>query len=292
MSALEPGATVEAVFDVVAARTPDIRAALRERRSVTASENPSGETQLEADVRADELLAEEIQKLDDVGAYASEEREAPVDCGDGLSVTVDPLDGSSNLVSNNLMGTVVGIYDADLPASGRDLVGAGFVLYGPITTVVTAADGTVAEYEVVDGDMDLLRETVTLPEEPTVYGFGGGVDDWEAPFAEYADEIRHELKLRYGGALVGDVAQVLRYGGVFAYPALRSRPEGKLRLQFEANPMAYVIEAAGGRSSDGAESLLDVTPTELHARTPVYLGNRELVDRLERALADGIDRDD
>jgi fructose-1,6-bisphosphatase I len=84
--------------------------------------------------------------------------------------------------------------------------------------------------------------------------------------------------------MIGDVNQVLTYGGVFAYPALQSAPEGKLRLQFECNPVGYVIECAGGRSSDGSGSVLDVDPTALHQRTPVYLGNEGLIDRLEAAL--------
>jgi fructose-1,6-bisphosphatase I len=115
-----------------------------------------------------------------------------------------------------------------------------------------------------------------------VYGFGGRVPDWTAAFTEYARDIEQALKLRYGGAMIGDVNQVLTYGGVFAYPELQSAPEGKLRLQFEGNPIGYVIESAGGRSSNGGRSLLEVEPTDLHQRTPVYVGNPELIERRER----------
>ncbi len=125
---------------------------------------------------------------------------------------------------------------------------------------------------------------MTLPDDPTVYGFGGRVPDWPEAFTAYAREVEDELKLRYGGAMIGDVNQVLTYGGVFAYPGLESRPEGKLRLQFEGNPMAYIIESAGGRSSDGETSILDVTPEDLHQRVPLHIGNAELIDRLESAL--------
>jgi fructose-1,6-bisphosphatase I len=276
--------TVATIRETIAAAAPDIRAGLPGRRETAGAENPSGERRLAADEYADELLEDRLGAIDGVGAYASEEREGVVDTGEGYAVAVDPLDGSSNLKPNNVMGTIVGVYDADLPASGRDLVAAGYVLYGPITTMAFAQEGTVTEYLIEDGEPTVLNGDVTLPDNPTVYGFGGRVPDWPADVAGYVDEIESELKLRYGGAMIGDVNQVLTYGGVFAYPALQSAPEGKLRLQFECNPVGYVIECAGGRCSDGAGSVLDVDPTGLHQRTPVYLGNEALIDRLEAAL--------
>jgi fructose-1,6-bisphosphatase I len=130
--------TVETVFDVLAETAPEIRAGLPGRRTRKEGENVTGDRQLEADVWADQLLADRLTAIDGIGAYASEEREAIQEAGDGYSVAVDPLDGSSNLKSNNPMGTIVGIYDDDLPASGRSLIAAGFVLYGPITTMVLA----------------------------------------------------------------------------------------------------------------------------------------------------------
>jgi len=273
--------TVAAIREAVAAAAPVIRAGLPGRREEGDAENPSGERRLAADEYADSLLEERLGDVDGVGAYASEERKGVADVGDGYSVAVDPLDGSSNLKPNNVMGTIVGVYDAPLPASGRDLVAAGYVLYGPITTMTFAREGTVTEYLIEDGATTVLREDVTLPDDPTVYGFGGRVPDWPPDVAAYVEAIESELKLRYGGAMIGDVNQVLTYGGVFAYPALESAPEGKLRLQFECNPVGYVVESAGGRSSDGTGSVLDVDPGGLHERTPVYLGNPDLIDRLE-----------
>lgn len=275
--------TVEAVLDVVAETAPEIRAGLPGRRTKADEENPSGESVMEADVWADERLAERISGIDGVGTYASEERQETVDAGSGLSVACDPLDGSSNLKSNNSMGTIVGVYDAPLPAEGRDLVAAAYVLYGPITTMMAAAGGTVTE-SVIEGDgtRRVVDGDVTLPDDPTVYGFGGRVPDWTDAFTDYAREIESELKLRYGGAMIGDVNQVMTYGGVFAYPELESRQEGKLRLQFEGNPIAHVVESADGRSSDGDRSLLDVEATDLHQRTPVYVGNDDLIERRER----------
>ncbi|MFB6069157.1 MAG: class 1 fructose-bisphosphatase [Halobacterium sp.] len=277
-------ATVAEIRNVVAATAPEIRAGLPGRREKGDEENPSGERRLAADEYADELLEARLRDVDGVGTYASEEREGTVDAGTGVSVAVDPLDGSSNLKPNNVMGTIVGVYDAPLPARGRELVAAGYVLYGPITTMAWAHEGTTTEYLVDDGDLQRLRGPVTLPGDPTVYGFGGRVPDWPDDFAAYVDDVEDELKLRYGGAMIGDVNQVLTYGGVFAYPALASAPNGKLRLQFEGNPVGYVVECAGGRSSDGSRSLLDVEATDLHQRVPVHLGNADLVDRLERTL--------
>ena len=290
-------ATVEAVFDAVAATAPEIRAALPGRRVESGTENESGESVMAGDLYADELLGDAITAVDGVGSFVSEERETAVDAGgavgsgadEAYAVAIDPLDGSSNLRSNNAMGTVVGVYDAPLPASGRDLVAAGYVLYGPITTMVVADESGVRE-EVVerDGDGSVSRSVVeadlSLPSTPTVYGFGGRVPDWTADFRAYARAVEDDLKLRYGGAMVGDVNQVLTYGGVFGYPALRSAPEGKLRLQFEANPIAYIVERAGGASSDGSGSILDVEPEAVHQRTPVYVGNESLIERLEAAV--------
>jgi len=291
-----PDSTVDAVFDAVAATAPEIRAALPGRRVESGTENASGESVLAGDLYADELLGDAITAVDGVGSFVSEERESAVDAGgavgsgadEAYAVAIDPLDGSSNLRSNNAMGTVVGVYDAPLPASGRDLVAAGYVLYGPITTMIVADETGVRE-EVVTADGDgvdrsVVEADLTLPATPTVYGFGGRVPDWPSDFRAYARAVEDDLKLRYGGAMVGDVNQVLTYGGVFAYPALRSAPAGKLRLQFEANPIAYVIERAGGASSDGTGSILDVEPEAVHQRVPLYVGNEALIGRLEAAL--------
>ncbi|PGF15086.1 fructose-bisphosphatase class I [Natrinema sp. CBA1119] len=282
---------VESVVATISRSATEIRQGLIGRRGTVDEENPSGETQAEADIWADELLGDRLAEIDGVGQYASEERAEAVDCGadpaasDAYAVAVDPLDGSSNLKSNNTMGTIFGVYDAALPARGETLVAAGFVLYGPITTMVIATDDIVTEYELSGGERTVVDRDLALPDEPVVYGFGGRVPNWPDDFREHAREIESELKLRYGGALIGDVNQVLTYGGTFGYPGLESRPEGKLRLQFEGNPIGYVVEQAGGRSSNGVQSLLSVEPDDLHDRTPVHVGNDELIDRLEDALA-------
>jgi fructose-1,6-bisphosphatase I len=277
--------TIDAVFDTVAAVAGDVRGVLASRRSYEAAENPSGEQQLAADVYADEQLEAQLLALDEVGSYASEERETVVTDSGSHHVACDPLDGSSNLKSNNGMGTIVGIYEEEPPAPGDAVLAAGYVLYGPITTMVTAVDGTVTEYLIEDGERELLNADVRIPDDPVVYGFGGRVPDWTDSFAEYVTGIEDDrLKLRYGGAMVADVNQVVTYGGIFGYPMLADRPEGKLRLQFEGQPMAHIIETAGGASTDGSRSLLEKTPTELHERSPVFVGNESLITDLESTL--------
>jgi fructose-1,6-bisphosphatase I len=278
--------TVDSIFETVADTAADVSDALAERRAYEEAENPSGEQQLAADVYADDLLEERLLALDGVGSYASEEREDVVEADDGdYHVACDPLDGSSNLKSNNGMGTIVGVYDAPLPAAGDALVAAGYVLYGPITTMLVASEETVTEYLLEDGEREVLTEDVTIPEDPVVYGFGGRLPDWTDDFRAYVDDIEADrLKLRYGGAMVADVNQVVTYGGVFGYPMLDDRPEGKLRLQFEGHPIAYLIETAGGASSDGEGSLLDRTPSDVHERSPLFVGSTDLIERLETTL--------
>jgi fructose-1,6-bisphosphatase I len=250
-----------------------------------AGENPSGEQQVGADVWADDLFFDALSDIEGVGGYASEEREDVLDLGDGYAIAIDPLDGSSNLASNNSIGTIVGVYDSDLPASGRNLVASMMTLYGPYTTVTVARKDRdiVQEYLLRDGHSERW-ETFRLPEEATVLGMAGKIDERSDAMNEIAREFSRELKTRYSGATVADLAQVLEYGGLFGYPAKTDAPDGKLRVHFESAPLAYLVEAAGGASSDGSQSLLDVEPAEIHARTPTFLGNESLIQRLEDGL--------
>ncbi|MBX0294535.1 class 1 fructose-bisphosphatase [Haloarcula nitratireducens] len=250
-------------------------------------ENPSGERQVGGDVWADDLFFDALSYIDGVGGYASEERENVVDCGEGYAVAIDPLDGSANLASNNSVGTIVGVYDAPLPATGRDMVAAMMVLYGPYTTMTVAREDrdVVQEYLLRDGHSERWG-TFSLPEEPTVVGIAGKSGERTDAVNDFAQQLSRELKLRYGGATVADLAQVLEYGGIFGYPATTTYPDGKLRVHFEAAPLAYLVEAASGGSSDGSQSLLDVEPDELHGRTPTFLGNVELVERLEAVVSE------
>ncbi|MDZ7688705.1 MAG: class 1 fructose-bisphosphatase [Halobacteriales archaeon] len=280
-------AEFDKIVETVVVALPRIKEGFAGGRVYGDDENPSGQKLLAADERADEILHDALTELDGVGEYASEERADKVDCGSGVSVAVDPLDGSSNLVTNNLAGVIFGVYDAPLPCAGTELVGAGYAVFGPLTTVVVADGENVTEY-VVEEDEDGNGERadareLSLP-EPTVYGFGGGVENWTDGFVKFAYEVERELKLRYGGSMVGDVNQVMHKGGIFSYPALKERPDGKLRLLFEGAPMGYVVKTAGGASSDGEKSLLEREPDGIHDRTPVHVGNESLIERLEASL--------
>jgi fructose-1,6-bisphosphatase I len=269
---------IENIFNAIAESAPSIRKELSIRRESSTTQNPTGDSQLAADIWADNFFANKLLELDGVGSYASEEREEILTSGDGFSVAIDPLDGSSNLLSNNMIGTIVGVYDSPLPTSGKNMIAAAYVLYGPITTMVIAHSGSVNEFIVDQGKLQPLRENIILPETPQLYGFGGLEKEWKPSFKKYADSIRTKLKLRYGGSLISDVNQILTYGGIFAYPDLISSPNGKLRVLFEAHPVAYIIESAGGLSSNGAVSILDLSPDTLHARTPLYVGNKDLIE--------------
>jgi fructose-1,6-bisphosphatase I len=294
-------AVVADLCETLVGTVPEIRRALAQRRAYVDQKNPSGERIRAADEFADERLETELLAVDGVASYASEERvEAVVtddvwtDSADGASadhdgyhLAVDPLDGSSNLQSNSPMGTIVGVYDRPLPASGEHLVAATYVLYGPNTTMVVADDERTAEHLVTESGAETLDEDVEIPEDPTVYGMGGRRPDWTDRVTAATEDMEADrLKLRYGGAFVADVSQVLTHGGLFAYPELRDAPEGKLRYHFECAPMGLITESAGGTATTGEGDWRDVEPTELHERSPIYLGTESLVEDIEATFRD------
>lgn len=279
--------TVQKIFETVAELTPHISSGLTHRREYVGEENPSDEEQLEADVWANEFFKEEITSIDGVGQFASEEEQKIIDCGEGLSVAIDPLDGSSNIPTNNLVGTIVGIYNEELPCKGRNIVSAFYVVYGPLTTIMKAENGQVNEYVIEEKSGDeveivLASEDIEMP-EAKVYGFGGN-KNWTEEFRSFESDISRDYKLRYGGAFVGDVNQTIHHGGLFAYPHRNDAPNGKYRLMFEANPVAYIIENAGGSSTDRNRSILDLEASDLHQRVPFFAGDSELIEKVEAEL--------
>jgi fructose-1,6-bisphosphatase I len=251
----------------------------------SAGVNVYGEKQLEMDVWSNELFTKKLLKSNLVRRVASEEMEDVAESKTGeYSIVLDPLDGSSNLKSNNLLGTIVGVYhDKPLPAKGRDLQAAMYFLYGPYLQLVlalkdgvrlsaAAGRGVGARRFVSDG---LIHK---LPRPPTVYGVGGLREKWTPAVRQFVECLeRRKLSLRYGGSFVGDYNQVLFKGGFFAYPELTDSPQGKYRLQFESNPVAFITEKAGGRASTGTGNILDVEPSSIVQRVPTYLGDAELV---------------
>ncbi len=284
---MDQEAVVDEVLQTVANVAPHISSGLLKRREYVGEENPSDERQLEADVWANEFLKEEITSIDGVGEFASEEEHGITKCGEGLSVAIDPLDGSSNIPTNNLVGTIVSIYSEKLPCKGENLIAAFYVLYGPLTSFTVARNGQVDEYVLEEEKADKVNlykasEDIKIANTKT-YGFGGN-KNWTENFEDFQDSISDELKLRYGGSLVGDFNQMIHHGGIFGYPKRTDAENGKYRILFEGNPMAYIAEMAGGRSTNGEESVLGVEVEEIHQRTPFFAGHRELVSKIEREL--------
>lgn len=281
---------VDDIIQTVAEIAPHISSGLLKRREYVREQNPSDEKQLEADIWANEFFKEELTSIEGVGQFASEEEHEVTECGEGLSLAIDPLDGSSNIPTNNLVGTIVGIYDKDLPCSGENIVAAFYVLYGPLTTFTVARNGQVDEYVLEEKSSDKAElykanEDIQI-EDQEIYGFGGN-KGWFDEFRELEQEISKQHKLRYGGALVGDFNQMLHHGGVFGYPAKKGYEDGKYRLIFEGNPMAYIAETARGASTDSERSILQIKPEELHQQVPFFAGHKKLIKNLETEL-DGL----
>ncbi|VVB54608.1 Fructose-1,6-bisphosphatase class 1 [uncultured archaeon] len=258
------------------------------RRGEAGTRNDFGEDQKALDVWVNDYLTDKLLDTDLVKTVVSEENLEPLSRGKGkFLVTLDPLDGSNNIKSNNLFGTIFGIWKhGEFPTEGRKQVAAIYKLYGPVSTMVVATEHGVDEYVKSrkgehDGEYVVSKENVKFP-APTIYSVGGNPDEWVPEFDVFMRLIRQKgLKQRYCGSFVGDFNQIMFHGGVFAYPALIRKPEGKLRLLFEAAPMAFICAKAGGASSNGARSLLDVKPKSIDQRTPVYVGDADLIRHLQ-----------
>ena len=257
------------------------------RRGKADTKNVFGELQLVADKWADQFIIEELRKTGLVKTVVSEEQPDIVPLNDSgtFNITLDPLDGSSNIESNNLVGTIIGIYKEDLPTQGKHQVAAMYILYGPVATLVYTAQNGVHEFLYTKEGFVLRGENMKLPEPGKLYGIGGLRKDWLPAFRQYIEQLEAEgYKLRYGGSFVGDFNQILHYGGIFAYPALIEKPNGKLRLLVESNTMSFIVKQAGGASTTGKSSILDVVPESITQRVPTYIGNKELIEKLEKIL--------
>ena len=264
-----------------------IRSEFTKRRGKADTKNVFGEEQLVLDKWANDFLKGRLNATKMVKMLGSEEEPDVIKLRDGamFSVTIDPLDGSSNIESNNMVGTIFGIYKDNLPVEGRKQVAAMYLLYGPVITLVYSVGKGVHEFLSTSKGFLLKEENIKLPEKGELYSVGGLRKDWMPNMEKFVQWMEQEgYKLRYGGSFTGDLNQVLQYGGVFAYPALTSKPEGKLRLLFEANPMSFIIEAAGGASSNGKIPILDIEPVSVNQRTPLFIGNKDLVKKAEEFL--------
>jgi fructose-1,6-bisphosphatase I len=267
----------------------EIASSIAGKSSKVDTHNIFGETQLEVDVWSNDLLIHRLEKSGLVREAASEELKDIVKWSKGeYSVVLDPLDGSSNLQSNNLLGTIIGVYrNTELPARGRDLFASMYFLYGPYLELVLSLNGQVHIFHGTGQDEGSTRllssiEPHKIPTTPSVYGIGGARAKWTGPVRGFVETLEaRPLSLRYGGSFVGDYNQVLMKGGFFAYPELSDAPNGKYRLQFESNPIAFITENAGGAASNGTMRILDVQPESISQRCATYVGTSSLVMEFE-----------
>lgn len=272
-------------------------------------ENVQGEAQKKLDVLANEILLEANEWGGHLAALVSEELATPhaipnrYPKGEYLLV-FDPLDGSSNIDVNVSVGTIFSVLRLPPGCSdpspdcflqpGRQQVAAGYAVYGPSTLIVlTVGDGVAVftlDREV--GSFVLTRDRLSIPESTSEFAINmSNMRYWEPPVRRYIEELLagkegprgRDFNMRWVASMVADVHRILSRGGIFLYPLdEKTRAKGgRLRLLYEANPMAMIVEQAGGLASTGRERILDVLPKDLHQRVPVILGSREEVERVE-----------
>lgn len=275
------------------------RARLEDVLGSLGSDNVQGETQQKLDVIANEVLLRTLAGREGVAIVASEENEEPLilrDEKDGdrrYCVLFDPLDGSSNLDVCGGVGTIFSVLRHDRRAAsaegsllqpGVNQVAAGYILYGS-STIFALTTGQGVDMFVLDsaiGAFLRVEQNVKIPKANRSYScnegnrtqFPAGYQDYLA----YAQENGYSS--RYAGAMVADVHRILLKGGVFMYPPTKKAPNGKLRLMYEANPMAMLIEQAGGKAFAGKQRIMEVEPTDIHQRTSVVLGSPDEVDEV------------
>jgi len=267
------------------------------------SSNVQGEVQQKLDVIANDTLLRCLGGRKGVTIVASEENDEPIVIRDnassegGYCVLFDPLDGSSNLDVCGGVGTIFGILKHEQPAAsaeevmlqpGSRQVAAGYILYGTSTVFVVTTGEGVSMFVLDPSIGAFLRvaQNVRIPSKGKIYSLNeGNRRTFPEGYQRYLDWAQQNgYSSRYAGAMVADVHRTLIQGGVFLYPPTAKAPNGKLRLMYEANPMAMLIEQAGGKAYAGSQRILDVQPKALHQRTSVVLGSPEEVDHVLRHL--------
>lgn len=216
-------------------------------------------------------------------------------------VTVDPLDGSSNIDVNATIGTIFGIYRrkspeggagelSDVLRPGRELAAAGYILYGSGTMLVLAIDRGVFGFSLdpTVGEFFLSHPTISVPCRGTIFSLNEGyASEWGAGLTRYIASLKapgKKYSARHIGSLVADFHRNLLKGGIYLYPPTASAPQGKLRLLYEAAPLAYIIEKAGGSATDGQRSILDIQPKSIHHRVPLVIGGTDEVREATLAM--------
>jgi fructose-1,6-bisphosphatase I len=271
----------------------------------TLDENIQGETQKKLDVLSNQLLKEMLLESGFVRAIASEEEDFVVEgeAGGRFLVAFDPLDGSSNIDINSITGTIFSILpipdnkpegepitEIDFLQPGRNQVASGYIMYGASTVLALTTGKGVKLYTLdkTHGSFLLTNENVSIPEETQEFAINASNQHkWQSPMQRYISDLLDgkngvrgkSFNMRWVACMVGDVHRILCRGGIFTYPAHTDNDAqpNKLRLLYEANPMGWLIEQAGGLVSNGEQNILDIQPTELHQRVPVILGSKQEV---------------
>ncbi len=305
------GALTSILYDIALAGKVIARettmAGLQDILGLTGHFNVQGEEVAKLDEYANATIVRLNQFTGRLAVMASEESQSVIPIPDqydtGHYVLVfDPLDGSSNIDYAVSIGTVFSIMRRKSPDGtrgtiddclqpGRDIVAAGYILYGPSTMLVYSAGDGVHGFTLDQtvGEFLLTHPDIRIPEPPKFYSVNQGYERyWPREIQEYTEHLQAQnLSMRYVGSLVADFHRNLLGGGIFYYPADSrdpKRPHGKLRLLYEVAPMAFLAEQAGGAASDGWQRILNIQPTELHQRTPVFVGNKDLVELAEGFL--------
>jgi len=278
----------------------------------TGDENIQGEQVKKLDVYAHEMMIKAMDHGGHLCVMASEEEEdiihIPEEFHIGKYVLLfDPLDGSSNIDANVSIGTIFSIYRRVSPEDGPGTmedclqtgikqVAAGYIIYGSSTIFVYTAGNGVHGFTLDPsfGEFILSHPNIKTPKKSKIYSINeGNYLYWHPGLKKYIKWLQDEDKAtdrpyssRYIGSMVSDIHRNLLYGGIYMYPADSRNPKGKLRLMYECNPMAFIVEQAGGRATNGKQRTLEIKPTSLHERTPIFIGSEEDVLLVEKFMRD------
>lgn len=278
----------------------------------TGEENVHGEKVKKLDIFANDMMIKAMDHGGHLCVMASEEEEdiihIPEEFHIGKYVLLfDPLDGSSNIDANVSIGTIFSIYRRVSPEGGPGTmedclqtgikqVAAGYIIYGSSTIFVYTAGNGVHGFTLDPsfGEFILSHPNIRTPKKSKIYSINeGNYLYWHPGLKKYIKWLQDEDKAtgrpyssRYIGSMVSDIHRNLLYGGIYMYPADSRNPKGKLRLMYECNPMAFIVEQAGGRASNGKQRMLEIKPTSLHERTPIFIGSEEDVLLVEKFMRD------
>ncbi len=276
------------------------QAALADVLGTTGDTNVQGEIVQRLDTASSDIFVQELSNSGKVAVIGCEEIEDPVIAGQSddhsYIVLMDPLDGSSNIDVAVSIGSIFGIWKREpgekvdpgtLLKPGNKQVAAVYVVYGSSTVMVAATENSVQGFTLdpSSGQFFLTNRDIVIPQECPYYSTNeGNFEDLDANTKQAVAELRIGYSLRYVGSLVADFHRNLLKGGIFLYPGDIKRPEGRLRLMYEATPLGFIAEQAGGAASTGYVRIMDVIPEQLHQRTPLILGNKNVVDKVVQTI--------